>query len=237
MNDRTPITAGVAPRADRAIVLGAVAWVSSIQFFVTQWVVQSAWTAPFSLARNYISDLGNTTCGPFPSGPGMLVCSPWHAGMNASFVVVGLTVVLGAALLRDAFRPTRLSWWGLALVAFAGLGFVLVGLFPEDVSFPPHRLGAALQFICGNLGQVVLGAAMPGFRRGKGWAVYSIASGLVGMSATALFASGHSLGLGIGGMERLAAYPLPVWTIVMGIAVIRRARPARNGVQPGRDRR
>jgi hypothetical protein len=42
-----------------------------------------------------------------------------------------------------------------------------------------------------------------------------------GLLATALFASGHYLGMRIGGMERLAAYPLPIWTIVMGSALRR----------------
>jgi len=212
------------PRDPRAIRLGAIAWIASVQFFVAQFVAQSAWTTPFSLARNYISDLGNTACGPFPPDSGMYVCSPWHAAMNASFVAIGVTVVSGAALIRNAFRHARLSPWGLALVALGGFGFVLVGLFPENVHFPPHRLGATLNFICGNLGQVVVGASMLSSRHGQRWAGYSIASGVVGSIATALFASRHDLGLGLGGMERLAAYPLPLWTIAVGIVLGRQAR-------------
>ena len=41
-----------------AIKVGALAWVLAAQFFVAQAVVQSAWTTPFSLRENYISDLG-----------------------------------------------------------------------------------------------------------------------------------------------------------------------------------
>lgn len=222
-SNQNPFTALVAPEAERAFLLGTIAWISSVQFFLAQLVVQSAWTTPFSLTRNYISDLGNTACGPFPADSGMYVCSPWHAGMNASFTLIGLTVAFGATLLRNAFRSARLWRWGLALVALGGFGFVLVGLFPENVNFPPHRLGATLQFVSGNLGQVVLGASMLGSRHGQRWAGYSITSGVVGLLATALFASGHYLSIGIGGMERLAAYPLPFWTIVMGMALRRHA--------------
>jgi len=211
------------PRDLRAFQLGTIAWIASAQFFLAQLLVQWAWTTPFSLTRNYISDLGNTACGPFPANSGMYVCSPWHAVMNASFVAIGVTVVVGAALVRNTFRHARPWRWGLALVALGGFGFVLVGLFPENVNFPPHRLGATLQFVSGNLGQVVIGTSMLGTRHGRRWAGYSIASGVVGLLATALFASGHYLGTGIGGMERLAAYPLPLWTIVMGIALRRRA--------------
>lgn len=217
------------PRDLRAIHLGTIAWVSSVQFFLAQLIVQWAWTTPFSLTRNYISDLGNTACGPFPANSGTYVCSPWHAAMNASFVLIGVTVVVGAALIRNTFRHARLWRWGLALVALGGFGFVLVGLFPENVSLPPHRLGASLQFVSGNLGQAVIGASMLGPRHGRRWAGYSIASGVVGLLATALFTSGHYLGMGIGGMERLAAYPLPLWTIVLGIVLGRRTLPLEAG--------
>lgn len=192
-------------------------WASSIQFFVVQAVVQSAWTTPFRLTTNYISDLGNTTCGMFPAGSTNYVCSPWYAWMNASFVLTGVTTLLGAGLLRDALRSSR---WGLAslvMVGIAGLGFVLVGLYPENVNFPPHNLGAGLQFVCGNLGQVAFGIAM--LRRSRGLALTSIISGLVGLLATALFVTGNHRPLGVGGMERLAAYPLPLWTTVTGLRI------------------
>lgn len=39
---------------------GAIAWIGTGQFFLVQAVVQLAWPIPFSLMRNYISDLGNT---------------------------------------------------------------------------------------------------------------------------------------------------------------------------------
>jgi hypothetical protein len=83
---------------------GAAVWTLAVQFFVAQAVVQSAWTAPYSLAENYISDLGNTSCGPYAYSAEVsrYVCSPWHAWMNASFVALGLTIVVGAALVRGA---------------------------------------------------------------------------------------------------------------------------------------
>jgi len=59
-----------------AIRLGAIVWIAAIQFFIAQIVVQSAWTTPFSLTANYISDLGNTTCAPYPAGSTMYVCCP-----------------------------------------------------------------------------------------------------------------------------------------------------------------
>jgi hypothetical membrane protein len=197
-----------------------------VQLFIAQVVVQSAWTKPFSLTRNFISDLGNTTCGAYPPGSGNDVCSPWHAAMNASFIVIGLTTVLGAVWVRCGFRPGKRRDAGLALIALGGLGFVLVGLFPENVSLGPHKVGAALQFVCGNLGLVTLGAAMLGrprlaTPRWHATAACSIALGVAGLIATALFVSGRDLGAGIGGMERIAAYPLPIGSILLGLCLVR----------------
>src|SRR4029077_8587406 len=89
--------------SERTVWLGAIVWVLAVQFFVAQIVVQSAWVTPFSLTQNFISDLGNTDCGPYPPDSGMYVCSPWHTWMNASFILLGLIILVGAALVRKAF--------------------------------------------------------------------------------------------------------------------------------------
>jgi hypothetical membrane protein len=203
----------------RATRAGAVAWALAIQFFIAQALAQSAWTTPFSLAANYISDLGNTACAPYPAGSTNYVCSPWHALMNASFIALGANILIGAALIWRAFPPGRARSIGLALLALAGPGPILVGLFPENVNITPHTIGAAAQFVAGNLGVVVLGAAIAARRGHKVLAAGSIVLGGLGLLGTALFVSGRYLGLGIGGMERVAAYTLPIWLIMIGIAV------------------
>jgi hypothetical membrane protein len=205
--------------ATRSIRLGALVWVLAIQFFVAQLIVQSAWTTPFSLTQNFISDLGNTTCAPYPVGSNMYVCSPWHAVMNASFIALGVIILLGAALTWRAFPPGRTRALGLVLLALAGPGPILVGLFPENVNITPHTIGAAAQFVSGNLGIVVLGMALATNRRRMALAIGSSILGSLGLLATALFVSGNYLGLGIGGMERIAAYTLPLWLIVAGISI------------------
>jgi hypothetical membrane protein len=196
--------------------LGAIVWTLSIQFFVAQIVVQSAWTTPFSLAHNYISDLGNTTCGPYPEGSRTYVCSPWHAWMNASFILQGLIIVLGMVLVWRAFPVGLARSAGSILLVVAGLGNVAVGLFPEDVNVVGHRMGAAAHFFLGNLGMILLGIALGGVRRWSPLAYYSVVSGVVGELTTWLFVSGHDGPLGVGGMERVAAYALPVWLMVTG---------------------
>jgi hypothetical protein len=68
---------------------------------------------------------------------------------------------------------------------------------------------------------VALGIASGQARRRPVLAVFSIVSGLVGLVATALLVSGHFVSMGVGGMERLAAYPLPLWLMGAGIALAR----------------
>jgi hypothetical membrane protein len=151
--------------------------------------------------------------------------------MNASFIMLGLIILSGVALGRSAFPRGRFRAAGLALLSLAGAGIIAVGLFPENENIALHRVGAAGHFVLGNLAMAVLGIALiienghgAGLQQTHGrpmLAIYSIFSGVVGLVATALFITDHYLGLGIGGMERVAAYPLPLWLIVAGLSFAR----------------
>jgi hypothetical membrane protein len=200
---------------------GAIVWICAAQFFVVQAVVQLAWRTPFSLMRNYISDLGNTACGPYPRASGHYVCSPWHAGMNASFALQGMLIAAGALLLRRSFPPGASRSTGVLLLVVGGLGNVAVGLYPENVNILRHSLGAAGILILGNLGLIPLGAALARDPRRRGLASAAIGLGTVGLVAMALFLSRIFLGIGAGGMERVVAYALPVWLIAAGVSFAR----------------
>lgn len=196
---------------DRYPWLGSAFWVASLQYFLAQWIVAAGWHTPFSLSRNTISDLGNTLCGTYSGRP---VCSPRHALMNASFGLLGTTMVLGSLLIYREFRQGRAAITGFTFMGLAGLGTILVGLFPENSLAALHTVGAALPFFIGNLGMVILGASLD---LPKVLKAYTVLSGLISLAALVLLLSGHYLGLGAGGMERLTAYPQTVWLIVFGL--------------------
>ena len=206
-------------RDDRSVT---GAWISlgAVQFFIAQAIVQSGWTTPFSLAQNFISDLGNTACAPYPPESGGYVCSPWHSWMNASFIVVGLTIIAGPLLMRSAFRPGPWQVLGIILLAMAGPGVILVGLFPENINGTLHRLGAGSNFVLGNLGIGTVGTGLLLVRRWRPLALFSLASGLVGLAATAMLVSGVTAPGGIGTVERFAAYPIPLWLMVAGGSIL-----------------
>jgi hypothetical membrane protein len=207
---------------DRHPLAGPVCWMLSAQFFVMQLIVARAWANPsYSLTRNTISDLGVTTCGTYRSQfvHNQLVCSPLHAWMNVSLLVLGATMVIGATLIYQEFRGRRGSAVGFGCMALAGFGTVMVGLFPENTLSSLHIIGAGLPFLIGNIGLVVLGMSLglPRLLR-----VYTILSGLIMLIALALLLSNHYMGLGIGGMERITAYPQTAWFIVFGAYMMNR---------------
>ena len=137
--------------------IGALAWILAVQFFVAQFVVARTWTAPFSLRTRAISDLGNTACGPSHRARSGGACSPWHAVMNASFVIVGATMAAGALLTRRAFRPGAPGTIAAALFVAAGAGVILVGLYPENENAANHLVGAGVNFVAGNAALILFG--------------------------------------------------------------------------------
>ncbi len=207
------------------IRVAAIAWVAALQFYLTQGVVAVGWTTPFSLSERYISDLGNTACAAYPVGSHTIICSPWHAAMNASFILLGLTMILGSLAARPAFRAGVRRDLGLVLLSIAGAGVIIVGLYPENVDTLRHTIGAGLNFIPGNIALVALGLAGLAGREATWFRTVSVVMGLVGLGATALFVADHDLGLGTGGMERVAAYPQSLWQILAGATLWASRRP------------
>jgi hypothetical membrane protein len=189
------------------------------QFFVAQLVVASAWPGPFSLRTRMISDLGNTACGPSHRPRSTGACSPWHAAMNASFVIVGVTMAAGALLTRRAFKPGWRSGLAVALFVAAGAGVILVGWYPENENAATHVIGAGVNLVAGNTALILFGLATPQSPPRLRLSAFSVIAGLAGLIATILIASHRDLGLGAGTIERVAAYTISSWQIVAGIAL------------------
>ena len=203
---------------DRVPRLGPYLYLSSLQYFVVQLVVSLRWSPAYNLRRNTISDLGNTACGRFN---GRFVCSPFHTVMNVSFIVLGATMIAGSALIGETLPPTRARKLGFIFMTFAGVGVVVVGIFPENTVSALHGLGATLPFTLGNVGVIVLGLSLelPRVLR-----LVTLTLGVIALAALVFYASSHYLGLGEGGIERLVAYPQTLWLILLGGYLLRKGR-------------
>ena len=83
----------------RKTTIGACLWLLTLQYFAAEAISISAWQGSYSLARNYISDLGAVGCGVVVTGLSEeSLCSPLHSLMNASFVLQGLLITCGTLL-------------------------------------------------------------------------------------------------------------------------------------------
>ncbi len=222
---------------DRYPLLGPAVWVLSIIYFAAQLATAWVWHPAYSVVRNTISDLGNTTCGDYR---GSFVCSPRHELMNAAFIAVGVVMAAGSLLIATEFTEGRLwqrrtAALGFWCIAAAGLGSIAVGLFPENTVRWIHILGATLAIGVANVGILLLGIALPlptNLRR------FMLTWAPISLVALACFACDRDFGIGTGSMERLAAYPVTIWLVSFGVYMMRdhytraaRARTTRAGAR------
>ena len=197
---------------------GAWLWVWCFQFFVMEQVVRMGWRIPYSFRQNYVSDLGAAFC-----VPGL--CSPWHAWMNASFMLEGVLIGLGAIRLWRQLGWSAVGKAGLMLLVVCGAGLVAVGFVPEDVDIPVHTRAAVAYFLGGGLGVLLLGVEMVRQRaRQVGWV--SVVVGLVVIAATVAVGqmSKAPVHAEVGAVERVAVYGLTGWFVGVGVWVLRRER-------------
>jgi hypothetical membrane protein len=156
-------------RSRRQGTTGAWSWVLATTLFLLAQVVTGAgWTRSYSWASNNISDLGVTSCGPWPDG-GRWVCSPFHAVMNVGFVVTGGLVVLGVVLRWRSDRAVAGA--AGACVLIAGAAYTVAGLAPADRHENVHVVLAALPlFVFGNVGLVLAAARRSAWKPMLRWA-------------------------------------------------------------------
>lgn len=229
-----PAVAYLPDTASTRQYIGAWSVLSVLQYFVAETAVIGAWGGPqpYDRRTGYISDLGALHCGTYD---GRDVCSPLHWLMNASFVVQGLGMLLGALLLGSGLlcvaaragarvQPGRRKPW-LAAVAVrvltgaAGAGTMIVGLVPEDVGSGWHFVGALMYFLAGALALLLLGALW--LRQTPlGWFV--LVCGLVSLAA---LVAGGLTGLDVpepGTLERLMGYPITLGVAASGLVIAQR---------------
>jgi hypothetical membrane protein len=207
--------------------VGGAAWVLTVLYFIGQIVAQAAWTTAYSMIDNRVSDLGSTACGRTVANT--FICSPLHAVMNVTFVLTGVLILVGLFLARSMWPRRRLATWGLVLLGVAGAGTILVGLSPENVNVVLHVIGA-LNIPAGNVAMILLGLAI--WRDRQRMARFSVVAGVVGLLGMLagpflVILTGHGGGLA----ERIALYPLIIWLIVCGLAILTKKLSVNNGPQ------
>ncbi|QLQ36041.1 hypothetical protein [Micromonospora robiginosa] len=127
---------------------------------------------------------------------------------------------------RAAFGRGWAATVARACTLAAAGGYVLAGVHPADVDENRHVLGAVLVLVVGNVGllagaRAARPAELDDLRRA------GLLLGAAGLAGTALFLARVDVGIGVGGMERVAVVPLFCWVSWAGLRVLRDCRPAR----------
>jgi hypothetical membrane protein len=147
----------------------------------------------YSVSKKVISDLGKLGA----------VSAPVF---NASVFVLGLTIVAGAYFLRQMIQNKVF----LSLLVLCGIGAMGVGIFPEDFE-TVHLAVSLMAFLFGAL------SAIASFKFQKPpLSYFAVILGSISLAALILFGLKIYLSLGIGGMERMIAYPILLWAIGFG---------------------
>jgi len=179
--------------------------VASAQF-IFGIVVAEALYPGYSVANNYISDLG--------VGPSSLV-------FNSSAFLLGVLSLVGAY-----FLPRIVDFRSLTvLLVLMAIGAMGVGVFTSGFSTTIHGAVSLMAFGFGALSAIVSFKVLK-----MPLSAISVILGVMTLAALALFAMGlvttgsltsteppvseFFLGIGPGGMERMIIYPTGIWLIL-----------------------
>ena len=186
-------------------IAGVFFLVASAQF-IFGIVVAEALYPGYSVANNYISDLG--------VGPSSLV-------FNSSAFLLGVLSLVGAY-----FLPRIVDFRSLTvLLVLMAIGAMGVGVFTSGFSTTIHGAVSLMAFGFGALSAIVSFKVLK-----MPLSAISVILGVMTLAALALFAMGlvttgsltsteppvseFFLGIGPGGMERMIIYPTGIWLIL-----------------------
>lgn len=175
-------------------VAGALFFFAGVQSILLM-LISACHYPGYSISTNYISDLGvGTTAILF----------------NATMIILGVSTLLGMYFIHRAYSYRVLT----VLLMFTGVGAVGVGVFPENYGLI-HGIAALTAFLFGGLSAISSYTLLTFPLK-----YFSILLGLLALGALVLFMAGIYLGLGVGGMERMIAYPILLWGVSFGGALI-----------------
>ncbi|MEU1397698.1 DUF998 domain-containing protein [Micromonospora zamorensis] len=207
--------------------VGALCWAAAAPIFlVASLVTGLRWREPtYSWALHNISDLGNAHCGIWDTTRPRYVCSPWHPLMNAAMLLTAVLLAAGLLLTWRLLGRGGVVRSAQMLLLVATGGYALAALYPADVDENLHVLGAFLIMGLGNIGLLLAGFA-PGTTTLGRWRPLTLTAGLVALVGTVLFFAQQGVGIGVGGMERVAVLPFPLWACCLGVLLAEKQNPA-----------
>jgi hypothetical membrane protein len=192
------ITSDEKPARARARWLaGCFLFIAAAQYLLAILIAESIY-AGYSVRQNFESDLGN-----------------WSLDGNNAAVYNVSSVLLGGFMIGSAYylqRSTRYRRLPI-LLAVAGASILITGVFSEDISSIAEGFFSFIAFIA------IISCAVRSHKFVKSSFAYVLVFfGAMSLVALILFVLGQFdavffLGIGRGGMEGLAVYPLILWVL------------------------
>jgi hypothetical membrane protein len=199
LNGKVADNMSIAPLNSK--IAGTLLVTGSIQFILALIIAEALYPG-YSIANNYISDLG-------------VWGNPSAAIFNPSIIFLGITTIAASVYIKKYFHLGK----GFYIYAVAGVGSLGVGLFPENtlvISGVPilHSIFALLAFVFGGA------AGLFTYRITKSPFRYiALILGALTLVAFIVFlglGASAAFGIGAGGLERLVAYPAILGFISFG---------------------
>jgi hypothetical membrane protein len=175
-------------------IAGIFFFVAASQFILGLIVAEALYPG-YSISTNYISDLG--------IGPSSTI-------FNVSIFLTGLLSIIGTYFLHRAFHHKVVT----LLLTISALAALCVGIFTEN-SEPMHTVVSFFVFLFGGVSALVSCRLMK-----HPFSIIAIILGMMSLFASIFFIGKIYLGLGVGGMERMIAYPILIWMIGFGSFLI-----------------
>jgi hypothetical membrane protein len=162
----------------------------------------------YSTFADTISSLSGT------EPPDSYIVEPNRLIFIVTMAVAGVLVLAATALLRQLARRRLL----IALAVF-GIGLIGIAVFPGDV-VTWHPIFALTCFVGGSIAAILSRTLLDRPLR-----AFAVTLGSVALAATVLgldvFADlGPQTAIGIGGVERWIAYPVLLWMVLFGAALM-----------------
>ena len=198
-------------QAARSRVLAGAALFGLSALFMTTIMLAASIAPGYDLSGGAISDLGTI--------------SETAVLFNAVLVAIGVLNLVAGMLLKGAGGSTSL----VVVYVAAGLGAIGAGLVPLDRG-DVHGLFALAAFVLFNV-EAILSARLVR----QPMAGISVLAGLIGLAFVALMAVGDSGNPGVfgpighGGAERMIVYPVMLWLLGFGGALMGSASIDRGG--------
>lgn len=171
---------------------GSLLLIGSTQFILGI-ILSEALYPGYNTSTQTISSLG--------VGPSAII-------FNSSIFLMGVLGLIGIYFFQQINKFNLFS----ILLGLAYVGAIGVGIFTEaPTTFDLHVIFSFMAYIFGGI------AAITSYKQQKQpMSYFSVIIGVFSLVSIIILASGNNLGLGLGGIERMVAYPLLLWLVSFG---------------------